>query len=78
MAKRKTKYTLMVQHYDKRAQPLEENVDRARAERALIENASIQQGYHSRTGYVNGEFVVFGDDDIFATRIWIQEVRGGV
>lgn len=71
---RTKQYSLMVQHYGEQPQVLEGPVSRARADRALLENETIQRGYNARVGMVDGALVVFGSDDTYKTRIWIKAI----
>ena len=71
--KRTKQFSLMVQHYGEQAQLLEGPVNRTRADRALLENETLQRGYNARVGRIDGAVVVFGADDTYQTRIWIRE-----
>lgn len=66
------RFNLMVQHYGEHAQVIEADITHARAERALLENETLQRGYNERVGKVDGALVVFDADDTYKTRIWIQ------
>lgn len=67
------RFSLMVQHYGEESKLLEGPVNKSRADRALLENETIQRGYNTRVGKIDGAVVVFGEGDIYQTRIWIRE-----
>lgn len=66
-------YKLNVQHYGSDKQVIDTFKRRDVAERSLQQQAHIVQGYEKRTGFVDGQFIVFGDDDTFKTRMWISK-----
>jgi hypothetical protein len=68
-------YCIKVQHYGEAAQILDgKPVRKANAERELQKQAHIAQGYNKSCGWVDGAFIVFGEEGIFSTRMWVAKV----
>lgn len=65
-------YKVKVQHYGEPTQVIDTFKRRDVAERFLQQQAEVIKGYEKRTGNVDGMFVVFGDEDIFKSRLWIS------
>lgn len=65
--------TVKVQHYGEQPQVMDTFKKREVAERYLHQQAEVIKGYEKRTGFVNGQFVVFGDEDVFKTRMWVSQ-----
>lgn len=66
-------YQVKVQHYGEETQVMDTFKRRPAAERYLIQQAEIVKGYEKRTGFVDGQFVVFDEGDIFKTRMWVTK-----
>ena len=65
-------YKVNVQHYGEQVQIMDTFNRRALAERYMLQQAEIVKGYENRTGMIDGQFIVFGEGDIFKTRMWVS------
>ncbi len=66
-------YNAYVQHYGESMQVMNDKPfkRKADAQRFVNQQAEIAKGYNKRTGVVMDTFVVFADDDTYATRMWV-------
>ncbi len=64
-------FKIKVQHYGEQVQTMDAFKRRADADRYLAQQAEIAKGYNKSVGMVDGSVVVFGDEDIFKTRMWV-------
>lgn len=72
MIKGKAMYTVWAQHYGERAQKMEPKFKlKWHAHRFMLQQGEILKGYNKSTGMVDGCFVVFGDEGIFKTMMWV-------
>lgn len=66
-------YQVKVQHYGEETQVMDTFKRKPDADRYLQQAAEIAKGYEKRVGFVDGQMVVFGDGDIFKTRMWVTK-----
>jgi hypothetical protein len=67
-------YQIKVQHYGEQTQVMDTTFKRrADADRFLVQQAEIIKGYEKSVGTVEGAVVVFGDEGIFKTRMWVSK-----
>lgn len=67
-------YQIKVQHYGEQAQVMDITFKRrADADRYLAQQGEIVKGYEKRTGIIDGQFIVFGAEDEFKTRMWVSK-----
>ncbi len=66
-----TTYKAYVRHYGEQTQVMDTFPRRHLAERFMCQQAEIVKGYEKRTGFVNDQFVVFGEDDTYKTTMWV-------
>lgn len=68
-------YNAYVQHYDAATQAMNDKPFKRKqdAVRFVNQQAEIAKGYHKRTGTIGDMFVVFADDDTYATKMWVSK-----
>lgn len=66
-------YYLMSRHYgDNQSQLVTTHKRKWQAHREMLRQGEILKGYYKRTGIVDGQFIVFGDEDIHLTTLYIK------
>lgn len=66
-------YQIKVQHYGEQAQVMDAFRKRADADRYLAQQAEIAKGYNKSVGVLDGRVIVFGDEGIFKTQMWVSK-----
>ena len=66
-------FKIKVQHYGEQAQVMDTFKRKPDADRYLVQQAEIAKGYEKSVGFLDGQMIVFGEEGIFKTRMWVAK-----